>query len=133
MRAVKLPKVDEALVRTPPVSVESPVTPRVEERVAEESVASPVALSVLKVAPPSALSCEVMVVEPVTAREVEVAPLAVSPPLKAICVVVALEGNGYAKPPVVQGSGMREPSALTVRHWPAEAERPVTARFVVVA
>src|SRR5271156_4988431 len=74
-----------------------------------------------------------MVEEPVTASAVVVAPLAVSPPLKAICVVVALEGNGYAKPPVVQGSGMREPSALTVRHWPAEAERPVTARLVVVA
>ena len=34
LRAVKLPKVEEALVRMPPESVESPVTPRVEERVA---------------------------------------------------------------------------------------------------
>ena len=56
LRAVKLPKVLDALVRIPPVSVESPVTPRVLESVALERVERPLAVSVLKVAPLVALN-----------------------------------------------------------------------------
>ena len=54
--AVIAPKVEDALVRSPPVSVESPVTPRVLESVADESVESPLAVSVLNVAPLVALN-----------------------------------------------------------------------------
>ena len=54
--AVKVPKVLEALVRIPPESVASPVTPRVDESVALWSVAAPLAVSVVKVAPFVALS-----------------------------------------------------------------------------
>ena len=82
---------------------------------------------------PPTLSTLLIVEDPVTASAVVVAPVKVAPPLKASCVVVAPSGNGYAKPPVVQGSAMTEPSAFTVRHCPAEAERLLMARFVVVA
>ena len=54
--AVKLPRVDDALVRSPPVRVASPVTPRVEESVAAESVARPLAVRVENVAPLVALN-----------------------------------------------------------------------------
>jgi hypothetical protein len=85
-----LPSVEDALVRRPPVRVERPVTPSVEER-----VAAPFTVMVLKVAPLVALKRPPMVVEAVTANvPVDVAPVVVSPPLKARRVDVALPTNG---------------------------------------
>ena len=74
LRAVKLPKVLEALVRIPPVSVESPVTPSVEESVADWRVARPLAVSVEKVAPLVALSAPPIVEEAEEKKLVVVAP-----------------------------------------------------------
>ena len=72
--AVKFPKVDEALVRIPPPSVESPVTPRVLESVALERVARPLAVSAEKVAPLVALRLPPMVEDAEEKKLVLVAP-----------------------------------------------------------
>jgi hypothetical protein len=74
LRAVKLPKVLDALVSMPPVSVESPVTERVEESVALESVATPLAVRVEKVAPLVALRLPPMVEDAEEKKLVVVAP-----------------------------------------------------------
>ena len=69
---VKFCSVDDAPARKPPVRVESPVTPRVEESVALWRVARPLAVRVPKVAPLVALNCPPIVLEAEAKNDVEV-------------------------------------------------------------
>ena len=83
LRAVKLAKVEEALVRIPPERVASPVTPSVEESVADESVARPLAVSVVKTAPLVALNWP-----PIVEEAEEKKLVVVAPPLKVAAPAV---------------------------------------------
>jgi len=152
LRAVKLPKVEDALVRMPPERVASPVTPSVLESVADWSVARPLAVRVENVAPLVALKVPPMVEDaeekklvlvapplkvaaPVTESVLEsvadwsvAAPLAVSVLNVAPLVALSCEPT-VVEPVVVSVESVEAPETASV----LREERPETLSEVEVA